>query len=63
MSVKVWIGLYHHKHGVSAYDFWQDESPTEEQVLDAIYENGDEFEPEKDEWTEIIGPFEKPEGV
>ena len=51
---KLWIILYHHRHGQSAWPVYA------EPDLDAEAEALDDFEPERDEYLESFGPFDNP---
>jgi hypothetical protein len=52
--MKVWVIQYHHRHGVDAWPVANEDRPDLEEI-----ENGlDDFEPETEEFLELIGPFD-----
>ena len=52
--MKIWIIQYHHEHGVDTWPVVSDVGPDLEEI-----ENGlDDFEPETEEFLELIGPFD-----
>jgi hypothetical protein len=67
MKKQLWIGIYHHRHGVDVCPYFQEEPLTEEQIIEVL---GDEYEgpggktPEEDvreeEYVEVAGPWEIP---
>lgn len=54
---QIWVGLHHHRHGVSVHVLSQQEEPSEEEVIAAIEKAGEEYEEDADEWLEVVGPF------
>jgi len=51
---------YHHRHGTDAWPVFQPKKPTEKQIIKTLEDwEGDERE---DEWLEIRGPWEIPNG-
>ena len=54
--MKVYIAIHHHKHGVDLYPFFQEEEPTQEDVIPRI-EAKASWEPEGPDWVEIRGPW------
>ena len=52
--MKIWVIQYHHRHGVDAWPVANEDRPDLEEI-----ENGlDDFEPETEEFLELIGPFD-----
>ena len=51
-----WIVTYAHRHGTDAWAEF-DEEPTEESVIQGL----DEWEPDREEFIEIRGPFTVPD--
>ncbi len=68
--MKLWIALYHHRHGVDAMPNFQDEEPQYAQVIKDIDDSGADYEgpggrhPENeqrdDEWIEVHGAWYVP---
>lgn len=56
-----WTVLWNHRHGVNVYHFFQEAEPQEEEVLKEIAQEGLEFEPDREEYIEVTGPWETPE--
>lgn len=52
---KYWIVLYHHGHGTDAWCVF-DKEPTEEEIIASMKEEGTDFEPDKGEFIEWVGP-------
>lgn len=52
--IRLWNVLHHHRHGVDAYPFIQEEAPGDEEIEAAINAESS-FEPEHDEWHEVRG--------
>jgi len=58
-DIKLWIVMFHHRHGESLFPVFQKEEPSEEQMIELAKE--DNYEPDReDEWLECIGPFPVP---
>ena len=65
--MNLWIALYHHRHGVDPYPYFQTDEPEVEQVIKDIdaqdgegtYEGAGGSVPEEDqrddEWIEVLG--------
>ena len=51
--MRIWIVLYHHRHGVDAWPVVSAERPD----LDTIESGLDDFEEEKEEFLELLGPY------
>lgn len=52
----IYVGLYHHRHGVSVYPLAKD---SEDELIAAIEAEGEELELDReDEWLEIVGSFD-----
>ena len=49
-----WIVLYQHRHGTDAFPIFQKDYPTHEEMIATL----DDFEPDREETVEAIGPFE-----
>jgi hypothetical protein len=49
--MKHYVGLHHHRHGISTYILKSDHEPTEDEFMDVLEE---EFEEDREEWLEII---------
>ena len=57
--MNVWIVLYHHRHGVDAWPVFQATVPDEDEIIEGL----DEYEPDREEYVEIVGPFEAPKST
>ena len=58
---RLWIGLHHHRHGVSVHPLFRGEEPGHDDFAEIL---GDDFEPDReDEYVEIVGSFELPEAA
>lgn len=51
--MKLWIVLYHHRHGVDAWPRFSDARPDPEREAAGV-----DFEEDRDESIEVIGPFD-----
>ena len=58
MPTQLWIAIHHHRHGEDVYPFF-DTEPAEDDVISAI-EASSSYEPEREEWIEVRGPFDVP---
>ena len=66
----LWIYTYHHRYGVDALPYFQDEPPEEAQVIKDIDDAGGDYEgshgthaeedQRDDEWLELHGPYGVP---
>lgn len=52
-----WIVTYNHRHGQDSWPEWGSERPDLERVAADL----DDWEPDKEEWLDLAGPFEVPE--
>lgn len=55
--MKFWIVMYHHRHGSDAWPVFSDTEPNLEEQASEL----DDWEPDRDEWLEVFGPFKTPE--
>lgn len=61
MIVKYWTVVYSHRHGVDAFPIFAhqcedpERGPSEEEAIEAL---GVEYEPDRDEWIEILNKQE-----
>ena len=51
--MRIWIVIYHHRHGVDAWPVVSAERPD----LDTIESGLDDFEEEQEEFLELLGPY------
>ncbi len=52
---RLWIIVYHHRHGCDAWPTYGATEPD----LDLVAKDLDNWEPEREEWLELFGPFSK----
>jgi len=52
--MRIWIIIYTHRHGNDVWPVCQKESPDWNEEVAKL----DDWEPEREEWLEIFGPFE-----
>lgn len=58
-----WVVLYHHRHGVDVGIMWQDQEPTEEEMIASLgdaWEGPGSQEDREDERVEAYGPYHCP---
>ena len=55
--MKLWIVIYSHRYGVDVWPMFQDLAPD----LEVFAEQLDDFEPERDEYFDLQGPFDVPQ--
>jgi len=48
---KKYVGIHHHRHGTSVYPLLYNN------LKEFVEEIGEDFEEDKEEWVEILGPF------
>ena len=58
----LWIALHTHRHGTDVYPFFQENTVSEEQVIARI-EKASGWEPEREEFIEVNGPWPVPAAV
>ena len=61
--VKLWIAIHGHKHGEDLFPFFRSESdsPSLAEVIRTIIDSGSSYEPEREEWIDIRGPWDLPD--
>lgn len=60
-DIKLWIVMFHHRHGESLFPVFQKEEPSEELMIACARQDAyDPDENREDEWLECIGPFPVP---
>lgn len=52
--MNLYIVRYSHRHGHDVWPVFATKAPTEDEIIAGL----DEFEPERDEFIEIYGPFD-----
>ena len=55
--MKCWIVVYRHRHGDDSWPLFQDERPS----IDKIIAELDDFESDRNESIELVGPFDVPQ--
>lgn len=58
MNRKFWIVMHEHRFGVTNYPTFVDDEPTQEQMEQIV---GDDYEPEREEFLNVDGPYEVPD--
>lgn len=51
---KCWVVVYSHRHGVDAWPVFAVEEPTEDEMIATL----DEWEPDRGETLEVVGPWD-----
>ena len=54
--MSLWIVQYHHRHGTDAWPIAAVKPPSQSDIIRGL----DDWEPDKSEWLEVLGPFNVP---
>lgn len=55
VQVTSWSIVHHHKHGEDVFNVYRDTAPSDDEAISIINAQGGGYEPEYDEWFEVLG--------